>query len=197
VQSGPHLVADRYTYLSCVPWSIALAAAWPRLWGAACAIPVLGALTIAQTCVWRDSNSLWDQALRVEPRNYQALQSRGLARLAAWSEGGAIADLERAIKEFDRAIEIWPRYAAPYNSRGYAAMVSGRYEKALEDFDRAIEMDPALAEAWYYRGFVRNARGDPAAAVADFEQALRIAPGDWPARRDVQKACDEARRKLP
>lgn len=85
-QSGPQLVADRYSYLSCMPWAIVGGAGllwlyrrksqvgWARsLFVPACVASVgvvgaLGALTWRQTKVWQDSWSLWTYACEVNPK---------------------------------------------------------------------------------------------------------------------------------
>src|SRR5262249_14480572 len=84
-QSGLQLVADRYSYLSCMVWAILSATLLVRLWrpsmdrvprpGIAAlfiAIPLfvlfgLGSLTWRQTEIWHDSETLWNHALAASP----------------------------------------------------------------------------------------------------------------------------------
>jgi tetratricopeptide (TPR) repeat protein len=40
---------------------------------------------------------------------------------------------DRAISDFNKALEINPRYAAAYNNRGYAYYNKRKYDKAWED----------------------------------------------------------------
>ena len=47
-----------------------------------------------------------------------------------------------AIADFDRAIEIDPKYDWTLAQRGVAYRLQGKYELAVADFDRAIEIDP-------------------------------------------------------
>jgi hypothetical protein len=84
VQAGVPAMGDRYSYLSCVPWAVLVAAGihvatgrpGARRWGVAGAtvgsLAVLTLLTVRQTGVWKDSVTLWDQALRVDPANTAA-----------------------------------------------------------------------------------------------------------------------------
>jgi len=49
---------------------------------------------------------------------------------------------DQAIANFDKAIEINPRYAEAYNNRGIAYTKKGQYDKAISDYNKAIELDP-------------------------------------------------------
>ena len=79
-------------------------------------------------------------------------------------EGNAIAD-------FTNAIEINPRYADAYRSRGWAWSDKREYDKAIADYTKVIEINPKDAEAYDYRGRVWERKGDYDKAKADFAQA--------------------------
>jgi len=102
-QTGPQTVADRYSYLACLPWVVLAAAGLARLHGplpavlTAATLVALGLLTFRQTHVWHDTVTLWDQALRLDPTNHIALNNRGMARLAAGEAEGALADFTAAL----------------------------------------------------------------------------------------------------
>lgn len=74
-QAGPQLVADRYSYLACIPFAIVAAAglAHPRIarvGSVAVATLILAVLVLAarsQSRVWHDSESLWRRALEHDP----------------------------------------------------------------------------------------------------------------------------------
>jgi hypothetical protein len=61
---------------------------------------------------------------------------------------------DRAISDFNKALEIEPKSADVYNNRGIAYGSKGQYEKAISDFDKAIEINPGLSKAWFNRGLV-------------------------------------------
>jgi tetratricopeptide (TPR) repeat protein len=73
--------------------------------------------------------------------------TRGLAH----AERG---DLEAAIADFSKAIDLDPKAAAAYNNRGTAYADKGNFSAALADFFRAIELNPKNAAAYYLRGLV-------------------------------------------
>ena len=61
---------------------------------------------------------------------------------------------ERAIEDFDKAIEFNPNYVEAYYNRGVAYVKLNEHERAIKDFSKAIELNPALAEAYGNRGIV-------------------------------------------
>jgi tetratricopeptide (TPR) repeat protein len=85
MQSGPQLVAARYSYLSCLPWALLAGAAtclvlratasgrlgraWGRAWAAAVVIYLvgLGAATREQARIWHDPHTFWSYAVAVAP----------------------------------------------------------------------------------------------------------------------------------
>ena len=96
-QNGPHIAADRNTYLACLPWALvfggAVAAATGRVasslarYGVMAALLValaaLGVKTVAQIAVWRDSVSLWRHAVRMDPTSPMAEDALAGALLTA------------------------------------------------------------------------------------------------------------------
>src|ERR1700694_1641978 len=60
-------------------------------------------------------------------------------------------DLDGALAEFNRDIEIDPNYSAPYFSRGFVRRRQSDYDRAISDFTKAIELNP-IAEAYLDRG---------------------------------------------
>src|SRR5579862_5405959 len=120
LQTGPQLVADRYSYLACLPWALLAGAAVygasseRRPFGAAVVLVVLvtfSMLTFRQTEVWKDTATLWDHVLRLDPRNYVANVNRG-------TEQAARGDFAGAVAYYDRALEANPGLAIAYRGRG-------------------------------------------------------------------------------
>src|SRR5215510_2905098 len=82
VQSGREMVADRYSYLSCLVWALLLGGGLYYLWqrygdrkfrllanGAAAILVILGVLTWKQVGVWHDSDRLWNYVLAITDRS--------------------------------------------------------------------------------------------------------------------------------
>jgi len=49
---------------------------------------------------------------------------------------------ERAIEDYNKAIEINPKYAGAYSNRGVAYRKLKQYAKEQEDYKKALELDP-------------------------------------------------------
>jgi len=52
--------------------------------------------------------------------------------------------LERAIPEFNRAIELDPQLAMAYANRGLALLRHGKDSQAEQDIGHALALDPSL-----------------------------------------------------
>jgi tetratricopeptide (TPR) repeat protein len=88
----------------------------------------------------------------------------------------AKGDLDGAIADYSKAVEINPRYAEAYANRGLARKTKGDLDGAIADYDEAIALNPRLKEAHNNRGLARQLKGDLDEAISDFDKALEIDP---------------------
>ncbi len=51
---------------------------------------------------------------------------------------------DKAILEFNQAIELDPNYADAYNWRGNMYFFKGEYDQSTADYNKAIELDPSI-----------------------------------------------------
>jgi len=74
-----------------------------------------------------------------EAEDADAYNNRGFAYIQK-------GELDQAIADFDKAIELDPELAEAYNDRGYAYYLKGEVAKAVSDFEKCIELsnDPRL-----------------------------------------------------
>ena len=49
---------------------------------------------------------------------------------------------ELAIKDYDKAIEINPKYVEAYNNRGTAKCLLGQFESAIKDYNSSLALNP-------------------------------------------------------
>ena len=61
---------------------------------------------------------------------------------------GLKGDLDRAIADYNKAIELNPTYAPAYNSRGRAYTSKGDYVHAVADVTKAGELTPKQLRPW-------------------------------------------------
>lgn len=186
-QSGPQLVADRYSYLACVPFALLFAVALERTAlrlrpparralavCVALALAGLGGLSWHQTRIWRDGETLWRHAVALDPGS-------PLLRLFLANSLREDGRFEPALAEYSRAIDAGVQRAAEaYNGRAACHQALGLRAEALADADAAVRLDPGNAGYLMNRGLIR-AVGDLPGAVADWSAALRIDPELAPA----------------
>lgn len=152
VQVGPQLVADRYSYIACIPLAVlagsATTFAIERLAGraralfSAIAFVVLAALAVAtwrQCDAWRNSWALWQRALMVDPQSWTAHNGIGALYMQ-------FSDFERAAQHLRQASERKPDHAGIAINLGGALARTGRRQESAEQFRRAASM-PAITDA--------------------------------------------------
>lgn len=123
---------------------------------------------------WRESGNrelaieAYSIAIDLDASYYEAYVNRSIAQ---WP-----SDLQGAIDDLTRAIEIRPRALAAYFNRGLAFAQREDYQAAMEDFTSAIRLRPEYALAYTNRGAVRAQSGDLDGAIEDYSHALSLDP---------------------
>jgi protein O-mannosyl-transferase len=173
------VISESRLYLSLAGFSLALAAGVYYLSPQkrikfvnlllALLVAIYSFLTYNRNKVWQNDVTLWNDASRKAPAKERSYDNRGNAYL---NQG----DLDRAISEYDKAIEINPGSFLAYNNRAGAYLKKGDQAKALSDYGKAIELGPTFPEAYYSRGTLYLNRGDLAEALSDFSRAIAINP---------------------
>jgi tetratricopeptide (TPR) repeat protein len=104
-------------------------------------------------------------------------------------------EYDKAIRDYDEAIRLDPKYALAFNSRGNAWSNKKEYDKAIRDYDEAIRLDPKYALAYFNRGYAWYEKKEYDKAIRDFDQTLLLDPkyADAP----YNKACCYARQERP
>ncbi len=92
-----------------------------------------------------------------------------------WFEKG---DYERALAEFNEAIEKYPDNYGPYHGRGWVWLEKKDYLAALADFDKVIELQSDFSLAYKARSYVWEKIGRLSDAIADLEHYLELEPDD-------------------
>jgi tetratricopeptide (TPR) repeat protein len=61
-----------------------------------------------------------------------------------------------AIEYYDKALQIDPKHAYPWNNKGNALNSLGKYEEAIKYIDKSLELNPDTADALYNKGLALN-----------------------------------------
>jgi len=85
-------------------------------------------------------------------------------------------ELDQALADYNRALELDPNLAGAYLDRGIVYSQKGDQDRAVTDYNRALELNPSDAKVYYNRGLAYNRRGDWDQAIADCTRALELNP---------------------
>ena len=94
----------------------------------------------------------------------------------------AKGDLDGALADFAKCIELKPDFALPYINRCNAELVKGDWDGALADCAKAILVNPRLAGPYHIRGCLRYGARDFTNALLDFRKELELEPSSEYAR---------------
>jgi tetratricopeptide (TPR) repeat protein len=112
-----------------------------------------------------------------KPKDAEGFLNRGSARSFNGDVNGAIAD-------FGRAIELNPKSVSAIYNRGISKLQKGDYDGAIGDLSRAIELSPNTADYYNDRGLAKLRKGDSDGAIADFTRAIELDVGNAVAYRN-------------
>jgi tetratricopeptide (TPR) repeat protein len=85
-------------------------------------------------------------------------------------------DLDGAVADFNRAIELNPKDDAPYYNRAQAKRLKKDAAGAIADYTRAIELGSTNPAAYNNRGNARAENNDRDGAIADYTRAIELKP---------------------
>jgi tetratricopeptide (TPR) repeat protein len=163
----------------------------------------------------------FDEALKLEPNDINALGGRGRAFLQSGQYDRAIADytevlrlrpgsdrafnerglahlrkgsLEAALADFDAAVRTNPTSVVARNNRGFVFARDGKLDRAIEAYGDAIRTDPRYLLAYMNRGAAYEEKGALEQALADYKRVM--AQRARPKVEDDQRARVGAKRRL-
>jgi tetratricopeptide (TPR) repeat protein len=102
-----------------------------------------------------------------------------------WIRAIAGQELDLALADCNKALELHPNDAATLDSRGLVNYKAGHLQDALADYGAAVSKDSSFADALYMRGIVERKLGDTATSDTDMAKAVQeyaILPGLTTAR---------------
>lgn len=180
---GPAMAADRFTYLASLgplywlSWSLVSFQRRVGRRGLRILIVIVvfaaatawSVLSVRRCRVWHDGITLWSDVIRQYPGLALAYDNRGIALAQAGQIDSALAD-------FDRALQIDPHLVKAFYNRGLLFYQTGAVARALADINQAIRLNPRNARFLNTRGIIFANQNDQARALLDFSAALEINP---------------------
>ena len=153
VKIGSALMADKFMYMPLV--GLLIMAAWgvpdqARRWNGRWQKPVLVvafAIIVAATARssaylehWRDSKTLYTEALAATDGNFLVMGNLG----AAYQDAG---DYDSAIRYYRQSIQVEPRYEIGHANLGQLLMLRNDCERAVPHFQAALRLRPGYQRA--------------------------------------------------
>ncbi len=184
VQVGSQAMADRYTYLPATGIFIMLA------WGvgeildkwkyrkiaiglcAALILPVLIMGTRNQAAYWQNTLTLYKHTLEVTKNNYVVHGNYG----CALQDQG---QLDAAIEQFNKALQLKPDYTGPLNNLGMALRSQGKIDEAIAQWQKVLKLEPYHPNANANLGLTLAMQGRSEEALRHLNTTLQINP-DFP-----------------
>jgi tetratricopeptide (TPR) repeat protein len=181
---GSAILADRYSYLCYIGLLFAVADvfnsalqgkrafAWLRFpLGVAILIGALvfSVQTYGRTQIWKNSETLWSDAIEKCPNAAPAYYLRGTIYSGKM-------ETEKALQDYNAAIALG--YQAPdlFNNRGQIYAGKGQFDLAYADFARAVSLYPDFAGGWINLAIYYSMNGKFDTALIDFDKAEKLDP---------------------
>jgi hypothetical protein len=189
VQSGRQLVADRYSYLSCLGWAVLAGAALLAHWrgrfpfsrrhrkasGALAAIVLIGALRWAgerQQDVWLGEDTLWSRGVAVSPDS--AIANVNYADVLAGME-----EYLAAIAYYRRGLQLNPDDVIAWHHLARIEGILGQDEAAMTSYWETLRRDPSRRGAHLPFAHLLVKHSRPRDAIRVLENGARRTPGEY------------------
>ena len=178
---GFAIVSERYTYLPYVGILLVLVKYYDVIYdtkkhlrinvniGIVLVMMIFASLSFERNKDWKTSTSLLVDLTEKYPKFAMAFDDLGVARMLG-------SDLEGAILEFNKALEIDPNYYYSYNNRGEARRYLNNQEGAWQDYNRAIQLYPRYSDAYNNRAIIKFNRGDYIGSIIDCSMSIYLKP---------------------
>lgn len=96
--------------------------------------------------------------------------------------------MDEAIAEFQKAVDLDPKYAAAHLNLAYAYDRQGQLDMALAQYQKVIDLQPENLFAHNNLGVLYDKQGRYEEAIAAFEQVLQIDPSNATALQNLENA---------
>lgn len=216
---GGSIMSERYTYLSYVGLFFIIGDTFSKTWNSPdkkksnykylfSIVLLIYAFflcysTIVRNKIWKNSDTLWTDVIKKNPKTVIAYANRG----SYYQKQGK---LDIAMKDFNEALRLKPdhvetlinradvyrvngqydlsiadcnkaisankNYSGAYMNRGIAYCIVGRYDEAFSDFGKVISQDPKNANVYCNRGNLFDMKGQLDSAIADYSKAIFLNP---------------------
>jgi len=187
---GTTIVSERYTYVPYIGLAFLLTM-WlnkyvdtpvkPLRWIVPGIITAaFGVLTFQRTKVWKDSGTLWDDAIEHYPNAPQPRTSRAnyTLKLPITNQAQREAYFKQSLEDCNVAIRANSNHGPAYENREYIYFNQGKYAEAIADATKLIKLDPNNNLGYAIRGASYVRLNQPDKALPDLNKSLAIQPNN-------------------
>ena len=179
VQVGIQAMADRYAPIPLVGifiilvWGVSdVSSDWDHRKAKLAVLAIMPLLILMTTTwkqaqTWRNSVTVFKQALSVSADNYLALNNMGFA-LSIQNR------IDDAVTYYSMALRINPDFEDARFNLGVALFLQGNYGAAIEQYTHALQLNPLNAKTYNNSGAAMAKMGNELGAIQHFTSALRL-----------------------
>lgn len=179
--AGQGFLADRFTYIPYFGLFFIMAWGYEYLTnnykqyatiiqgGALIYLAIFAFMSFQQTKIWKNGGTLWSHVL-----TYYQNTALPYGNRAHYFRGQK--QFDKAITDYQQAINLAPQKAVPYNSLGKTYFDMGRREESVPFYSKAIDRDATEAEYRVNRGAAYASLGQYQKALADLNEAENLDP---------------------
>ncbi|MFA5794251.1 MAG: tetratricopeptide repeat protein [Candidatus Brocadiia bacterium] len=118
---------------------------------------------------YQQALELFDQAIKVDPSNYEAYTNRGVCY-------AALGQIDQAIKDLNEAIKLNPKNVGAYANRASLYYSKKDYVRAIEDTSAALRLNPRDTGAGITRAASYYNTNEFDKAINDYNNVLQSKP---------------------
>jgi tetratricopeptide (TPR) repeat protein len=178
---GHAIIADRFSYLPFIGLNILLVEAVQNFFKLmkqnfissvlsksfiGFTIVMLMAQTFFYCLTWRNSESLWTNAIHLNPEHSLPYYNRAEYYVST-------RQWDKAIKDYDKILNLRPNEFVTYNNRGNMHLLKGEDKEALRDYNTSLSLNPEFLKSHLNRAELYRVNGQYAAALNDIEFVLQ------------------------
>jgi tetratricopeptide (TPR) repeat protein len=181
IQVGSHAMADRCAYVPFIGLFVIIAWGAEHILSKAISLKklfifatvfIILLFTVAtynQIKLWRNTVTLFEDALKNNPKNALAHNILGL-------EAANRGDYNLALSHFSVVMKIKPNLDTTYNNIGNVLLKMGRRQDAIKQYEKALELNNKAADVHYNLGTVFLMENQLDKAVIHLSKAVEIKP---------------------
>jgi tetratricopeptide (TPR) repeat protein len=132
-------------------------------------LAVYSVMTYRRNLVWKTQMSMWADSMKKAPNKSRSYKGLGF-------EYEKKGEYDKALAEYDRAIELNPWYDEVYYNRGNIYAMRHDLDRAINEFSRAIELKADYYMAYHNRSLAYAMKGMYNEALVDINKSIQFDP---------------------